>query len=567
MLPQVSTNADTRFVELAQEALRRDGEALRLYRCMPSQLPFHLSKASERLIRGGVRSGKTTCAVAEFASAVTGIPLLDHNGNEIPFQYPRDEPLLTWVIGYNEKHIARIHRKLFRPGLFRILRDPVTKKWRSWQPWREGEVPREQTRPSPPLIPERFIKSPDGWAWNGKVQGCFELCVLKSGTEIHGMTSGGQAGKGEAVHIILIDEDIEREEHYDEWLSRLTDVRGRIIWAAWPQTVNAAMHNVSDRAQAQADRENPDVMEIILVGSENPFLPKDEVQKRLEAWGPEVSRSRDRGEFLTENQLVFPHFNLKVHGMRGSGCPKALADELQRLNYIPSEDWTNFLAVDPGTAHPAVLMMTIPPPKFGDHVVAFDEIYGLRFSPDELAQFTMSRYSCMLWDAFVIDEQFGRQVQFTSGKSSKQQLTEAFKRAGLVSARSGNGFFPGSPDTNGRNMILRSWMIPREDGTTKLIVVDHKTVWLQKQMRLYKLQVQRTEVMDKVVRKHSDLPDCGAYIAAFDPQWVPKAQYEKKEQSTEDWLEERYRNAGIPRLKNDRSCYLGAGTVSAAGAA
>lgn len=566
LLPQHETQAERRFQELAREGMRRECEALRMYRSMPTQLPFHLSKASERMIRGGLRSGKTTAAAVEVASAVTGVPLHDPEGNEIPFQYTRGEPLMVWIIGWDEKHISRIHKKLFKPDLFRIVKDKDTKQWRTWRPWEKDEVPYEQTKPSPPLIPERFCE-PNGWAWDGKVSGCFTLCRLKNGTEIHTFSSGAEAARGEAVHIIWIDEDIKRPEHVAEWQGRLTDKHGRLIWSAWPNSVNEAMVSMTDRAEAQRDRENPDVFEIVLIGSENPYMPQDEIRKRLEGWGSEVSRSRDRGEYLRENQLVFPHFNIRVHGVKGTGCPKKLADELARLNYLPGPDWTNYLAIDPGTAHAAVLFATVPPPEFGDHVVFFDEIYGERYLEDALARIISERYGKLEWEAFIIDDQYARQVQGTSGMSTKVFLAEAFKRFGLKSARTQNGFAKGSKDTNGRNAILRGWMQPRSDGTTKMICVEHKTVWLQKQMRLYKLMVQQTEAMDKVKRKDNDMCDDAAYIAAYDPEWVKRIESKAKELTNAEWLAGMYRDIGFPQSRSDRGCFLAAGAVSAGEAA
>ena len=51
-------------------------------------------------------SGKTMCAAVEFASAVTGIPVCDMFGRELGFKFPRNKPLNTWVIGYDQIHIG-----------------------------------------------------------------------------------------------------------------------------------------------------------------------------------------------------------------------------------------------------------------------------------------------------------------------------------------------------------------------------------------------------------------------------------------------------------------------------
>jgi hypothetical protein len=56
---------------LQAELSLRQMEALRLYRAQPKQDEFHACLASERLIVGGVRSGKSVATAAEIARAAT----------------------------------------------------------------------------------------------------------------------------------------------------------------------------------------------------------------------------------------------------------------------------------------------------------------------------------------------------------------------------------------------------------------------------------------------------------------------------------------------------------------
>ena len=87
-----------RIAEVSAERKRRGSEGLRLYRPMPSQLDFHASMASERIVRGGNRSGKSMSAFAETASAATGIPISGPDGNPLPYKYPTNYPLMIWLI-------------------------------------------------------------------------------------------------------------------------------------------------------------------------------------------------------------------------------------------------------------------------------------------------------------------------------------------------------------------------------------------------------------------------------------------------------------------------------------
>lgn len=585
-LLQTDRQADVRAREVARERLRREKEALRLYRPLPTTRHFHLSAASERLLRGGNQSSKTTSAAAEVASAATRTPLHDIDGTEIPFRYPTNRPLLIWITGYDETHIgSTIYPKLFEPGAFEIIKNAVTGQWRVFRgPDDPEDGPRiNESEPAPPFIdPRHLIWDAKGYwegrpawdsesfTWKSKGARQFSICRLANGTTIWAFPSGGNCPQGMAVDLIWIDEDIAIPSHVYEWQARLPKVNGRLIWSAWPHDHNDALMKMTDRAEADAiavehgTKESPDVVEWKLRFDANPFISLKERMRTIEAWGHEVAKSRNEGEYCRDSVLVFPHFNIKTHGIKGTGCPAAIRQALEESEYIPPSDWTNYLGVDPGTAHPAVLMATVPPPTFGDFLVVFDEIFGYRYSPDELASTIKQRYPELVWQAFVIDERFGRQVQFTSGKSSKQQLGESFAAVGLASRDTGSYFAKGTPDTNGRNALARGWMMPRSNGTTKILAVEHKTRYLQQQMKLYKLKVQRTDVMDDVVRKNNDLPDALGYICAYGPVWVEQPAPEKpKEISNADWLYRWKKDMGLPVTRRDRGCFLGAGAVPA----
>ncbi len=118
----LDTDTAKRFYDIAAENKRREGEALRLWRPMPTQLPFLMSDATERIVRGGNRGGKTILASAEVASAATGIPLIGLDGKELPYRYPK-RPLTIWIIGFDQKHIARIYKFLFTAGIFEKFRN------------------------------------------------------------------------------------------------------------------------------------------------------------------------------------------------------------------------------------------------------------------------------------------------------------------------------------------------------------------------------------------------------------------------------------------------------------
>lgn len=507
------------FPRALAEHKRRREDGVRIYRPRPEVMPFHLSKASERMVRGGVRSGKTTATIAEVSSAGLGIPLTGWDGKQIPFQYPDDRPLTIWVIGYDQGHISRLHKKFFRPGLFKIIQDRKTGQWRTWKPWEPDDAARESsTKPSPPMIPPRAIE-PKGWAWEHKARRVFKICRLKNGTVIEAFPSGGNPGQGEAVDIIFIDEDIEVADHIDEWQSRLIDVGGRLIWSAWPHTRNDAIHLMFERAaeEAQKNPDDPDVFEIVLAMSGNPYLPEREREKRRKGWlakGLQVLRSRDYGEFATDNVLVFPEFNRDTHGLPSAGEPDDLEQLLAGSDFRPPDNWTWYLALDPGHQHLSTLRIAVPPPGIGDYVVVADEIYLEQAVPDQMAEQVAARSMGIHYQAFVMDWRAARQTQ-ASGRTAVDHWSEVFRKHGLKSEQTDHDFVMGSDNITERNMVVRNWLTRKEGGPKLRVVVDNCPNLLR-EFNLYKKKVAQSDVKDDVVAKQNHSVDALGYFAAED---------------------------------------------------
>ena len=356
---------------------------VRLYRPRPEQLPFHLSKAPRRLVRGGNRSGKTIAAACEFASALTRIPIAQDDDKLVPFQFPKDRPIIAWMIGFDERHIARMYRKLFRPGLFKIIIDRGTREWRAWKPWLPEDAAREkETKPSPPLIDPlpinkggRFVEE---WAWTKKGQRIFSVCRFKGGSEIYAFTSGGKAAQGDAVDVLWIDEDIEFEDSVQEWEARLADNHGKLIWSAWPHSRNGAIKLMAKRAQEQAGKQKPDVEEWVLKFSNNPYIDGDQKRILLEGWAAKSDaevQTRDNGSFMDGLQLVFPTYDQDYHGLpRATMHRDALDRWMEAHEYVIPDDWSRYVVVDPGTQHPAAIVAVIPPPEIGDYVIIEKEV-------------------------------------------------------------------------------------------------------------------------------------------------------------------------------------------------
>ncbi len=509
------------FAAAVSERDRRQGEAMRLYRPRPEQMPFHCSRATERLVKGGNRSGKTVCAAVEVDSAALGVPIVDPGGGVLEHQYPAP-PLVIWLIGFDERHIARMGRKLFKPGLFRCVKDPETGRLRIWKGFEEEPELADETVPAPPLIPKRMIK-PGGWAWENKAKGVFSSCELTNGTILYAFPSGTEAAIGDAVDLIWVDEDVQNAEIIPELLARLVDVEGRFIWSSWPRVSNNALLKMHDAALKQAHLEEPDVFELNLTCSGNPYLPPKAKQRLIERWtelGDAVVRARDRGEFVTDAFLVFPTFNISQHGMPRDIEPDALEKVLAQHNWKPPIDWTWYLGIDPGHTHQAAVALVIPPDSVGDFVLVAGEVYQEQADAEDLAAAVAKKWPDVRWEAFVIDLRAGRQTSMGLSTTVTSHYEEAFANRGIRCRQTGFHFVGGSDDIASRNMLIRRGLAPREDGTTRLRFMTDETRKLQEEFHLYKKRgVSYDDVREDVIARDNDVIDALAYIYSHDPMW------------------------------------------------
>lgn len=313
--------------EIRQHRHNLEREALRLFRAREDQVAFFDSTARERLSGGGNQSGKSTVCAVETASAALRMPVRGPDGTPISnFKWStedarRNRPLLIWCIGLGEDHLAdTLYDKLFKPGVFQVVRDPVDGVLRAWRGYDDptDALLADKTEPSPPLILDAHVKK---WGWNKKTINLLDKVELHNGNVIRFFTSKGDVKQGDQCDLIWIDEDIEYPEYVQEWQARLARWSGYLIWSSWPRTANPALMKMKERADEHASRPRSErnVEYFQYRFSSNPYLPPDSKRITLESWaaeGEEVLRARDRGEFVEDTVLMYPSFDPSLHGVR-----------------------------------------------------------------------------------------------------------------------------------------------------------------------------------------------------------------------------------------------------------
>lgn len=509
---------DERLKDLLRQRSLREREALAVFRPLPNQVPIFTSTASEFVVRGGNRSGKSVCGVALFSAALTRQQIIGPDGNPLPYQWPK-WPLITWVIGWGEDHIGQtLFRLLFEPGIFNVVK--VDGAWRVFNPATDGELA-EFAVPAEPMIPKRFIKEMKFTDAGNKV---FSRVELHNGNKIFAFTSTGEVKKGDPVDLIWVDEDIRWTSHVAEWQARLSDRKGRFIWTAWPKSSNMALVRMSKRAEEQRNREVKDVEETVLRFSDNPFMDDEEKRKRREGWDDEERRSRDYGEFVMDKVLMYPEFSESLHGVPSLELVDDPISKIYRDRRAFPLEWTRYLVMDPGHSTLCILFFVSAPEDIcgGKCVILENELYWHRpKSRDQVCKQIMTVVGGKHYEAFIMDSRAGRQTPLTLGGTIKFHWSQAFEKRGIRSARTKSNFINGSDNVESRCNLVRTWLYSDESPPIFRVVAERcpKTV---EEFGLYQKVMVKEEVQDKPIAVKNDAMNCIEYMAAHGAKHVPR---------------------------------------------
>lgn len=489
-----------------EELGRREMHPLKVYRPTEQQLAFHESGATQNIVKGGKRAGKTLAVACEFASRVLGIPITRPDGTKIPLRYPKPSkknPKLYWVIGFDVKHIGQtLYHRLFSPGLgcgFRVIQDKQTGQWKAWNRNEDPEREEESVL-SPPLIGEHLIV-PGSWHMESAAGNIFNSVRLTNGAMICAYAStGDHAKQGDAVDGIWIDEDVVNAEFVKEWDDRRISTRGWLLWSVWPHVANFALVEKIQEADRLADAppEEQYIRSFTLVGSRNPYSDKRGVAEGLATMGDDDEIAhRDRGDIegLLGSMRMYD-FATAIHLVKPKEIDKPenvyqlLCKLLQRYGRLPTE-WTRYLSIDPSNTRTAALSGVVPPEEWdgvrlGNILIVEDELVVRRHTPAMFAAAVSNRgWGMKRWEAFIMDQQIGRQTTVGNDVTVFESYGRQFAQQGLSSRLSKTGYMRGCPDKARRRRTVRELLEPTENGWPRLFVVESKTPLLQKEFSTY----------------------------------------------------------------------------------
>jgi len=515
-------------------------DGLELWRGTEYQEEAIRTDASEILIQGGTRSGKSMVAAVMVASYLRNKPIHFRDGTTWNMREPTwvNRPVTVWLCGNLLSHIgATIHRLLFRSA-FDMVRDKDTGLWRAWQPGRipgDDLIPPNERSPAPPLIPKSEIVTE---VWENKAANEFRSMTMKDGSMAYAWGSGGEVKKGDPVNLIFIDETLQQSTHYPEYLSRLSDRKGRIIWATYPYMGTPALLDLRRRCDLQQDefsqgtRKKRNARAYVFNGMESPFVDDEEKAKRAEGWSDAEYRARALGEFISDTISCYPSFDRKYHVVDyGLGSPlnDKVTEAMRKVNWSVPADWCVDLVLDPGTARPALLWCAIPPIEFWDegepYYIVYREMAIQRLDATEMARRAKAAEPGRNYMRFIGDSKAGLQVSMGQSWSVFDQYSREFVKVGLQCQVTGTMFLRGETNWVTRSMKLRKWMQPRACGRPQLRIVIHQCPSLVRQLEDTVKSVTKEDVMDKVASGQiHDQMDCIEYWAGFDPRF----EYPKK---------------------------------------
>lgn len=249
-------------------------------------------------ILGGNRSGKTEVGAALVTAWALGKKYFE---GEPAWEWVKDLPIpeppnTIWAVGLDHNVLQRV---IWDEKFFRGRNHP-------------GFIPQEEiVRMSPRE----------------------SICELKNGSIIAGMSaeSGREKFQSASVDLIWIDEEPE-EEIFDECYQRTVDCAGKILLTLTPLTDIGSgsrtpwVYNLREEGRA-------DVKFVGLSVLDNPYIPKEELDKLREKWeGHPEEKARLYGEFYQRSGLVYNLYAPATHLVE----PRRLPDH-----------WLNVVCIDP----------------------------------------------------------------------------------------------------------------------------------------------------------------------------------------------------------------------------
>jgi hypothetical protein len=447
----------------------------------------------------------------------------------------------AYVVGATMQHLGEVlYRKLFRPGLFWIIKDEETGLWRTYRWWTD-EHRKKERRPSPALIPARYIKSQ---SYRLKKDLVPKTVKLHNGWEISFFTGEGIPAQGFDIDVALCDEEVQSRDWINELFRGLIDREGTFIWSCAPQNSTETLLGLWEKKGLE-EFADLDVSGYRIPVTENPHIKPKEIERRRQQLTPEEIAVFIDGYFATSSFLMFPEFSQGTHCINQSDLPGG---------QIPPE-WTRYVAVDPGIGRLGVLFAAVPPPShpWHDRVILYDEIYAPRATAYDFGQLMAHKSEGCAYEKFIIDMNRGSATE-SSGYTIAHQYETALAAYGVRSFATGSGFEPGFDDVVAGCSLIKTALRMRYDGRgSQIRIVRDKCPNLISEMTRLRRNRVKTQggawvYEDKPApRQDSHLVDCLRYTLGTELPWVQPVAPKPAENWAVTYMKWKQQRAGSQR--------------------
>lgn len=363
-----------------------------------------------------------------------------------PFNKRKKSDLRMMAVGKDARHLGQVMwRKLYLTGAFDCIKDLETGMIRSVMvdPTDLSRIlPSDLARksewiPSPPMIPEHVIET---MTWESAGEGVPKIVILKNKTEMLWCTSNGSPPAGIQLDVAHFDEELTNDRWLPETLPRLMRRGGIFFWSATPQSSTPQFYDLHRRCEAG----DPDIEEFTLLVENNPYLPaeaKEAFRRDCLALGDEEYQVRWRGKYAIQGREVYPTYDKSM---------------LVSIGQVPSS-WMKIVALDPGTAVSAFVVLAVPPEA--DCVYVVDECELRNKDARGLAKELKHYLQGERPEAYIIDKQGGDQTSMGRNDTVAEHYMKEMIAVGVPPSNlAGHGFIWGCNVPAARELSVKGLM-------------------------------------------------------------------------------------------------------------
>jgi hypothetical protein len=173
--------------------------------------------------------------------------------------------------------------------------------------------------------------------------------------------------------------------------------------------------------------------------------------------------------------------------------PCLVQKKLVETDGVPPDDWTLYFSIDPGYVIAAGLLLAVPPPaKYGNYIVACNELYLQRATAAMFAREAKRLLIDKTIREFIFDFHGGNLRGLASGELPIETYEREFKINNLKCEIRGHRFTPGCDVIEARELAVRQALEVRfngsilEVGYPKLLVVVDKCPNLVREIKGFK---------------------------------------------------------------------------------